>query len=91
MTFDATINLGHILTFVGMVGGGFAAAIVLRGQVTEIIHRVSLIERELEKMTEVLVAIGRQDEKVAALDRRIDEIQRRCAMIHESRGLHADR
>jgi hypothetical protein len=67
MQFDGTINLGHILTLVGFAIGCLGVAMSLR-------TRLDSVENELKKMSGVLVELGRQHERLNAIDRRLDDL-----------------
>jgi hypothetical protein len=67
MQFDGTINLGHILTLVGFAFGCLGVAMSLR-------TRLDSVENELKKMSGVLIELGRQDERLNGIDRRLDDL-----------------
>lgn len=80
--FDGTINLGHILTFIGILGVGMGFAFTLRNQINQVANSMSSLgermksaEGELKTISGVLVALGRQDERLNAMDRRLDDLQ----------------
>jgi hypothetical protein len=64
MTFDWTINFGHLLAVVGMVGGIAALVFTLRSDVNEIKVQLEPINKHLEKLAGALVQIARQDEQI---------------------------
>ncbi len=67
MQFDGTINLGHLLTLVGFAFGCVGVAMSLR-------TRLDSVEHELKKMSGVLIELGRQDERLNGIDRRLDDL-----------------
>jgi len=78
MLIDWTINFGHILTIVGFVSGGLVFVLTVRSDVNSIKateggvqKRLDAVESDLRKITDVLVAIARQDERLNAHAARI--------------------
>ena len=76
MTFDATINLGHILTFLGFVIGGLGVAYAMREEVRTLAGDMTDVKQELKKLSDVLIALARQDEQFKALTRRLEQLER---------------
>lgn len=74
---DPTISLGHLLEAAIVVVAGLGAIYTMRSELKNIQSDVSSIQDEMKKMTEILVVLGRQDERMSALDRRIDDIVHR--------------
>jgi len=81
MVFDATINLGQIITLVGMVAAGSLAFGAVRADVWNIKSDVQRLNdrldeaaAELRKQTEILIQLGRQDERLNMLTRRVDAL-----------------
>lgn len=66
--FDATINLGHLLTLTGVVmaivGGGFVAD-----------FRLAAVEKEVAKLSGLVVQEARFEERMIELARRIDRLE----------------
>lgn len=75
MTFDWTISLGHLITIVGFIFGGGGFIYAMKGEVKELRQDVRDVKSRLDKFGDILVAIGRQDERMTALDRRVDDLQ----------------
>jgi hypothetical protein len=74
--FDSTVNLGQLITFLGFIIGGVSFVVAVRLKI-EILHdRMSDVETELKKMTNVMIELGRQDERLNAMDHRLDDLQR---------------
>ncbi len=81
LAFDSTINLGNALTFLGFVLAATAIVYSLRANVRSLGERMRAVELEMRKLTEVMVTLGRQDERLHAqmqrmlmLEQRIDEL-----------------
>jgi hypothetical protein len=87
MTFDATISFGTILqlmAFALMAWGGFYA---MRNQVSTLALRMKGVEDEVKKVSDVLVQLARQDERLNGIDRRLDsmdEVARRLLDVAAS-------
>lgn len=80
--FDKTINLGHILTFVGFVLGGVSVVMALKTDIASISHdtknlgeKITSIEKTVDKLTEVLVTIGKQEVRIDGIERRMTVIE----------------
>jgi hypothetical protein len=69
--FDWSVNLGNALTIVSFIGGGIIFVVTIRGRVDALTGRITFVEQELRKMVEVLIMQGRHDERMAAMDARI--------------------
>ena len=78
MSFDWTINFGHILTAVGIVGGIASVVYALRGDVKQLKIELAPIKEDLKQLVSVLVQIGRQDEQIKSLTHRVDKLEDRA-------------
>jgi hypothetical protein len=83
-TFDWSINFGHFLTIIVLGGGGIGFVWTIRGRVDALSERMLSLEYETKKLVDVLIAQGRQDERLTAMDqrmvaqgRRLDELAAR--------------
>lgn len=70
--FDWTINLGHVLTVLTLLGGGYAFIVAMRNQLSSLSNRVLLTEAQLIKVVEVLIEQGRQEVRLDAMDQRLN-------------------
>ena len=75
MTIDWTVSLGNILTGLAMIIGAAGIIYELRGNVKALAARITLIEVHMLKITDVLVHIGRQDERLNSHEKRIDRME----------------
>lgn len=86
--FNWSINIGHIMNLLVVVVGGISFFVSLAFNIKAIAVRISRLEANinsnllefktmLDKQTDILVAIARQDERIASMDRRISEHERR--------------
>ena len=75
MQFDASVNLGQILTMVTWLVSGAVALGVLRQSMTNHGERLGSVENELKKQTDILVSIGKQDQRLNDLERRTTSLE----------------
>ena len=83
MTFDH-IDLGNLLTMMTIVGAVVAAVYRLLGKlegvatdVKGISRRISDVEAELKKQTDILVELAQTKERINSLEKRNEELSRR--------------
>jgi hypothetical protein len=77
MSIDWSINVGHILTAIGLSGGAAAIVFALRSDVRTIKAELAPIKADLKQLVTVLVQIGRQDEQIKSLTHRVDKLEDR--------------
>lgn len=77
MTIDWTISVGNILTAVGLAFGAAGIIWALRGDVQVLATRIGSIEAQMLKIADVLIHIGRQDERLNSHEKRIDKLEDR--------------
>jgi hypothetical protein len=75
VTFDATINLGHVITFFGFIIGGLAVVWALKYDVRYLSNRLVSVETKLEKFGAALTALAVQEERMNSIDRRLNDLQ----------------
>jgi hypothetical protein len=82
MTFDASVNLGHVLTLVGLVATAISAWYSLRYHVALLNERMqtlsektSGIASELKLQTEILVRLERQELEIGVLREQLKQCQ----------------
>ena len=75
MSFDWTINVGHLITAGGLIVGALGIVWALRSDVKILATRIGSIEIQILKVADVLVHIGRQDERLKSHERRLDKLQ----------------
>lgn len=88
MTFDATINLGHVLTFFGFAIGGLGVVWALKSDVRLLAKeletmtgRLGGLEKKWEKVADALTALAVQEARLNSIDRRIDDLQHGMGFI----------
>jgi len=80
---DPTINYGHLLTVVSFIFAGAAAYYGMRAELLNVDQRVARIESTLQQLANVIVLTARQDEKLNALERRVDRLDQPSASRHQ--------
>ena len=75
MVFDATVNLGQIMTLFSMLGGGMAVILTLRSDMKALGKRVESIEHAVERQTEILVQINRQEVRLDSQEKRLERLE----------------
>jgi len=73
--FEAVITLGNVLTVAALLvsAGGFVY--VLREKVMDLSNRLSHVEGKLNTFLEAMVVLARQDERLKAIDKRLEHIE----------------
>lgn len=69
LRFDGTINLGHVLTMIGMVGG-------MLWTYSTFNTRLVLLEAQTVRQTEVIDRSIRLDEQLRSIRDRLDRLER---------------
>ena len=72
---DRTITYGHILTAVSFVIAGIVAFIGMKAELQNVDQRVVRIEATLQQLADVLVITARQDERLKAIEQRVDRLE----------------
>jgi hypothetical protein len=83
---DLTVNLGNILTILSFVVVGASIAASIRSQVTTMAIRLLSLETEIKKLSEVLIALGRQDERLNAMDARLISLEHDFRDLRRGKG-----
>lgn len=76
VAFDATINLGHIVSALTFLVAGAGVMYTMRGDITLLKEDVSGIRKDIAKIGDVMVTIGRQDERLNSFEHRLDRLER---------------
>lgn len=91
MTFDMSISLGHVVTLLGFFLGGFGFVWTMKGELRvhaaylkSLGERIVDVESEIKKIAEVLVVLGRQDERMNAMQRQIDDLRHGHGFVFEN-------
>jgi hypothetical protein len=81
--FDPTINYGHILTAVSFIIAGAGAYYGMKAELHNVDQRVVKIENTLQQLANVVVLTARQDEKLNAIERRVDRMEQASTVKHQ--------
>ena len=73
--FDPTINYGHVLTALSIVIAGTGAYYGMSAELHNVDQRVAKIETTLQQLANVVVLTARQDERLIAIERRVDRLE----------------
>lgn len=73
--FDPTINYGHVLTALSFVLAALGAYYGMRAEMSNMDLRVAKIEITLQQLANVVVLTARQDERIVAIERRVDRLE----------------
>ena len=71
--FDGTINLGHVLTMAGMIASTIGGMMWIYSTFDK---RLSLVEIQLSRQTEMIDRSIRTDEQLRAIRERMDRLER---------------
>lgn len=74
--YDPTVNAGHVLTALSMVGAVAGGWFMVRADINNLDFRMSKVETAVDKLTTVIVTDARQEEKIAALERRLERVEK---------------
>lgn len=69
---DSTINLGHILTIVGMGGVGWATIAVIKATVLQLGQRMDGVETDMKEMAKAVTTVAVQEERLNSMDKRLN-------------------
>jgi hypothetical protein len=75
MTVDWTINFGHILTAIGLLGGAVGIVYAVKADVKVIKFEIDSIKDDLKAMAGVLIEIGKQNQRLNDHERRIMRLE----------------
>jgi hypothetical protein len=73
--FDPTINYGHVLTALSIAIAGTGAYYGMSSELHNVDQRVAKIEATLQQLANVMVLTARQDERLIAIERRVDRLE----------------
>jgi hypothetical protein len=81
MAIDLTVNLGHIITIATVALGGLFFVWQMKGRVDLLADRLERIDEHIDKLKEATLQIARQDERLLAMDRRLQELSNRLSRV----------
>lgn len=92
ISFDWTINIGHLLTVATFIVGGLGFMFAVRADVQvmqraemNVGDRLRAVETQIKQMTDVVVTLARQDERLTAHGNRIDRLDERMDTLERSK------
>jgi hypothetical protein len=80
--FDRTINYGHVLTALSIVIAGTGADYGMSSELHNVDQRVAKVEATLQQLANVMILTARQDERLIAIERRVDRIEQSSSRNH---------
>lgn len=81
---DYTINIGHIMQIVVILGGGASALVVMRSTVINLKDDMTDMKAEIKKVGEVLITL-------AVTTKRLDNVEEDIRDMKHGRGFIANR
>jgi hypothetical protein len=73
--FDPTINLGHILTFLGFMAAGFGAYSSVRAEMAVYQVQIGGVEKRLDTLSTVVIQNTRLEVEVSEMRRRLERFE----------------
>jgi hypothetical protein len=83
---DATVSLGSILTMLTVGGGLIATFVTMRTNVMALNVQMAGLDNEIKKISDVLVSIARQEERMTAMDQRMTTQASQIIEIRATQG-----
>lgn len=74
MPIDLSINLGNILTIFTFILGGIVFVITIKTRVEGISLRIESLERHIEKIADIMLVQGVQQERMNGIDARLNAV-----------------
>lgn len=78
MTFDFAVNWGHVLTGVGLALGAVGIVYAIKSDVRLLKAELDGMRIQMSKITEVLIHLGRQDERLNSHAHRISKLEEKA-------------
>ena len=75
MSFDLTANWGHVLTAAGLFLGSVGIVYAIKGDVRVIKAEIDSMKAHRVKLTDALIHIGRQEERLNSHEHRLDKLE----------------
>lgn len=94
MPLDFNLTAGDILTAATILGGGFVFLFRMEGKLNLLVSerkleiqstttKFSVIEKQLEKLTECLIQLAKQEQRIDALQSKIEDVVDMVRPKHE--------
>lgn len=84
MQIDWTLNVGHIIYGLGLLGGVAGIIYSVRADVSALKNDLGKIEVELKAMTGVLVQIAKQEVRQDSFEHRLDRLEQEIERYRQS-------
>lgn len=76
VTFDPTIQLGHIVELAIVAIGAIGVIFTMRAEVQSMKDDVADLRKDVDQITDVLTTLARQDERLKSLEHRAEALER---------------
>jgi len=86
ITFDTSVNLGHLIQVGVIAVGGLGVIWAMRGDLKALGGRMTDVEASLLKVEQILITTARQDEKIIQQDKRIGRLEDELSDLRRGRG-----
>lgn len=86
MVVDWTINLGHILTTVGMLAAAVSVFFSLKQEIKMIQSELSHVKEAQKSLSEAFVQLGKILTQVAVQDNRLNMVEKSVDELRHGRG-----
>jgi len=84
ITFNNSIDLGHLVILLGYIVTALAFVFGMRAQLTRVgdrmdgvVERMQAVEGEMKKLTDIAVTLARYDERMLAMTTRLNLMDKR--------------
>lgn len=81
MTFDMTINLGHVITLVGILITFITWGQSIKWSITNIDKRVHALEVNMQEQTKLIIANAVMNQNIMTVTDRLATLERRISNI----------
>jgi hypothetical protein len=92
INFSNQIDLGHLMVLIGYVVTAIGFVYGMRGQINRIgdrmdgfVERMQAVESEMQKLTDIAVALARYDERILVLTTRLNLMDKRWEELRQGR------
>jgi hypothetical protein len=75
MMFDLTVNWGHVLTGIALALGAIGIVYAIKSDVRVLKAELDAMRAQIVKITDVLVHLGRQEERLNSHEKRIERLE----------------
>ena len=90
-TFDPTVNIGQLVTLGSLVIGSIVFIWIMKGDIRVLVQRWKLLddrmerlESEIRKLSDILIALARQEERVTNLSQRMNHLDEKLERLRQT-------